>query len=61
MKDTGFSIKPDFLPYVFDYFGQGDGSITTTSFGGMGLELAVVCHIVEMLGRTIKADRSGEV
>ncbi|WP_243147097.1 hypothetical protein [Scytonema sp. UIC 10036] len=49
------------MPYVFDYFSQGDDSITTRTFGGMGLELAVVCHIVEMLGRTIKAESLGEL
>ncbi|KYC36400.1 hypothetical protein WA1_42595 [Scytonema hofmannii PCC 7110] len=61
LQDTGISIKLAFLPYVFDYFGQGDGSITTTTFGGMRLELAIVCHIIEMLGETIKAESLGEV
>ncbi|WP_407889204.1 hypothetical protein [Scytonema sp. NUACC26] len=27
----------------------------------MGLELAIVCHFAEMLGKTIKAESLGEV
>lgn len=51
VSDTGKGIRPDFLPYVFDYFRQAD-STTTRKFGGLGLGLAIVRHIVELHGGT---------
>ncbi|NMG06318.1 PAS domain S-box protein [Brasilonema sp. UFV-L1] len=59
VSDTGKGIKPDFLPYVFDYFRQADSSITR-NFGGLGLGLAIARHIVELHGGTIQADSPGE-
>lgn len=57
--DTGKGISPDFLPYVFDYFRQAD-SATTRKFGGLGLGLAIVRHLVELHGGTIFAESRGE-
>jgi len=59
VSDTGKGIVPDFLPYVFDYFRQAD-SATTRKFGGLGLGLAIVRHLVELHGGTIQADSPGE-
>jgi len=59
IKDTGRGIHPDFLPYVFDYFRQAD-STTTRQFGGLGLGLAIVRHLVELHGGTVQADSLGE-
>ncbi|MBD2448952.1 response regulator [Nostoc sp. FACHB-152] len=59
VRDTGKGITPDFLPYVFDYFRQAD-SATTRKFGGLGLGLAIVRHLVELHGGTIQADSQGE-
>ncbi|MBD2260545.1 PAS domain S-box protein [Pseudanabaena sp. FACHB-2040] len=59
VSDTGKGIAPDFLPHVFDYFRQAD-SATTRSFGGLGLGLAIVRHLVELHGGTIRADSPGE-
>jgi PAS domain S-box-containing protein len=59
VKDTGKGIKPDFLPYVFDYFRQEDGAITR-KFGGLGLGLAIVRHLTEQHGGTITVESAGE-
>jgi PAS domain S-box-containing protein len=57
--DTGCGIKPEFLPFVFDYFRQ-ENSTTTRAFGGLGLGLAIVQHLVELHGGFVKADSPGE-
>src|SRR6185369_1504429 len=57
--DTGRGIRPEFLPYVFDPFSQGD-AVTTRSHGGLGLGLAITRAIVELHGGTIAAHSEGE-
>ncbi len=59
VSDTGKGIPPNFLPYVFDYFRQAD-SATTRKFGGLGVSLAIVRHLVELHGGRIQADSPGE-
>ncbi len=59
VTDTGKGISPDFLPYLFEYFRQEDGSITR-KFGGLGLGLAIARQIVELHGGTISAASAGE-
>jgi PAS domain S-box-containing protein len=56
--DTGKGIDPDFLPFVFDYFRQ-ENSTTTRVFGGLGLGLAIVRHLVELHGGTVDVESSG--
>jgi len=58
VSDTGKGINPDFLPYVFDYFRQ-ENSTTTRVFGGLGLGLAIVRHLVELHGGTVFAESPG--
>lgn len=58
VSDTGKGINPDFLPYVFDYFRQAD-STTTRVFGGLGLGLAIVRHLIELHGGTVFAESPG--
>jgi CheY-like chemotaxis protein len=58
VQDTGLGIKPEFLPSVFDRFRQADSS-TTRSFGGLGLGLAIVRHLVELHGGSVWASSEG--
>lgn len=59
VRDNGKGIAPDFLPYVFEQFRQADSS-TTRHFGGLGLGLSIVRHIVEMHDGAIDVDSPGE-
>lgn len=59
VSDTGQGIATDFLPYVFDRFKQADAT-STRRHGGLGLGLAIVRHLVEMHGGTVRADSPGE-
>jgi PAS domain S-box-containing protein len=58
VSDTGQGIAPDFLPYVFDYFRQANAT-TTRKFGGLGLGLAIVRHLVELHGGTVGVESLG--
>lgn len=58
VSDTGQGIASDFLPHVFDRFRQADQK-TSRSHGGMGLGLAIVRHLVEMHGGTVRAASAG--
>jgi CheY-like chemotaxis protein/anti-sigma regulatory factor (Ser/Thr protein kinase) len=59
VSDNGQGISPDFLPHVFDRFRQADQK-TSRQHGGMGLGLAIVRHLVEMHGGTVRAASEGE-
>jgi len=58
ITDTGTGIAPEFLPHLFERFSQADSS-TTRQHGGLGLGLAIVRHLTELHGGTVKAESEG--
>jgi CheY-like chemotaxis protein/anti-sigma regulatory factor (Ser/Thr protein kinase) len=58
VSDTGAGIAQEFLPYVFDRFRQADQR-TTRQHGGLGLGLAIVRHLVELHGGSVRAESPG--
>lgn len=56
--DEGRGIDPEFLPFLFDRFRQADSS-TTRSFGGLGLGLSIVQHLIRLHGGSVEAMSEG--
>jgi PAS domain S-box-containing protein len=59
LTDTGKGISPEHLPYIFDRFHQADSS-STRRYGGLGLGLSLVRHLVELHGGVVDAQSAGE-
>ena len=57
--DSGEGIAADFLPHLFERFRQAD-SAHTRAHGGLGIGLAIVRHLVELHGGSVRAQSAGE-
>jgi signal transduction histidine kinase/ActR/RegA family two-component response regulator len=59
VSDSGAGIPHEFLPYVFDRFAQAENT-GRSKYGGLGLGLAIVRHLTELHGGTVRADSPGD-
>jgi PAS domain S-box-containing protein len=58
VRDTGEGMTPEFLARAFDRFEQA-AVPSGRRRGGLGLGLAIVRHLVELHGGTVRADSEG--
>lgn len=58
VQDDGAGIEPIFITHVFERFRQADGSVSRQQ-GGLGLGLAIVRHLAELHGGTVRAESQG--
>jgi signal transduction histidine kinase len=56
--DNGIGIPAEFVPFIFDRFRQADQT-STRAYGGLGLGLSIVKHLVESHGGRVSAASEG--
>jgi len=59
VRDSGIGIEPEVAAHLFERFRQGDSS-STREYGGLGLGLGIVRHVVELHGGVVSASSGGE-
>jgi len=59
VTDSGPGIAPDVLPHVFERFRQAESS-SRRRHEGLGLGLAIVRHLVETHGGTVRAENGAD-
>jgi signal transduction histidine kinase/CheY-like chemotaxis protein len=59
VADSGIGFEPVVATHLFERFWQGDSS-STREYGGLGLGLGIVRHVVELHGGSVTAVSSGE-
>jgi len=55
VRDSGPGVPPEFGAHLFERFRQADSS-STRRHGGLGLGLAIVRHLVEMHGGSVRLE-----
>jgi signal transduction histidine kinase len=58
VRDSGVGMEPDVLPHIFERFRQGDSG-PRRAYGGLGLGLAIVRHLADMHGGSVRAESPG--
>jgi signal transduction histidine kinase/ActR/RegA family two-component response regulator len=58
VRDSGVGIPAEFLPHIFERFRQADAS-SSREYGGLGLGLSIVQHIVRAHGGRVAAESAG--
>lgn len=58
VTDSGQGIAAEAMPHLFERFWQADAS-STRHHGGLGLGLAIVRHLTELHGGTVRASSPG--
>ena len=59
IHDTGSGISSVALPHIFEHFHQADSS-PSRKYGGLGLGLSIVRHVIEAHDGSIQAQSPGE-
>ncbi|MGI5864897.1 MAG: ABC transporter substrate binding protein [Myxococcales bacterium] len=59
VRDNGEGIAPEQLAFLFTRFWQAD-TTATRRFGGLGLGLSIVRHLVELHGGSVSAESEGK-